>query len=570
MSERGRPGGDGGPEDIIKNTEGAAGMPEGALDLGAESSTGSPARERGLSVPKDYIPGLFQNFKTDIVSGFVIFLIALPLCLGIALASGAPPIAGVITGIIGGVVGSLVSGSYVTINGPAAGLIVIVLGAIEAFGGGIAGFRLALAVGVVAGLAQVVLGLARAGKYTAFFPLSVVHGMLAGIGIIIMTGQIHVALGVENPREQGLRIFAVIPESLANLVPSVAIIGLASVLVMVFWPTITNAFLKVVPAPLVAVLVGVALSLLFGVRGEFLVDLPDSIIAGLTTPDFSQVLSGTFVQYVVLFVFVASLESLLTAEAIDKLDPYKRRSNMNRELVGKGAANVLSSFVGGLPMIAEVVRSSANVFNGARTRWSNFFHGAFLLAFVALVPWLLQRIPLASLAGILLVVGFKLAHPKEFLGALKIGPVELALMAVTAAVVVLEDLLIGVGAGIVVGLIVAVVRGTSLGNLFRPQMRVDDGGETVTVGFRRALGFNNFVGVRTTLDALPPGRHVILDFSEVTFVDHTVVERLHDFEDEYGRTGGSVERRGEGHLKPDTQHPHAAMKAAKSPVGATA
>ena len=394
--------------------------------------------------------------------------------------------------------------------------------------------------------------------------------MLAGIGIIIMTGQIHVALGVANPRESGFAIFTVIPESFANLVLPAALVGLSSVLVMVLWPMIPNAFLKVIPAPLVAVLVGVVLSLAFGLEGEFLVDLPDSLIAGLTTPDFSQVLSGTFVQYVVLFVFVASLESLLTAEAVDKLDPYKRRSNMNRELVGKGAGNMLSASIGGLPMIAEVVRSSANVFNGAKTRWSNFFHGAFLLAFVALVPGLLQRIPLASLAGILLVVGFKLAHPKEFLGALRIGPVELVLMGVTAAIVVLEDLLIGVAAGIVVGLVVAVIRGTSIPNLFKPQMRVDDAGSTVSVRFSRALGFNNFVGVRTRLDALPPGKRVILDFSDVRFVDHTVVERLHDFEEEYGRTGGHVERRGTEHLKPDTDHPLAAMRATKSSVGATA
>jgi MFS superfamily sulfate permease-like transporter len=569
MSDRGagNRGGDGStPEEVAENIEGAAGMPEDALDLGAESSTGSPAQSRGISIPKDYLPGLLQNFKTDIVSGFVIFLIALPLCLGIAAASGAPPIAGIITGIVGGTVVALISGSYVTINGPAAGLIVIVLGAIEALGG----FQYALAVGVVAGAIQIGLGFLRSGKYTAFFPLSVVHGMLAGIGIIIMTGQIHIALGLENPREHGFAIFTSIPESFVNPVPSAAFIGLAAVLVMVLWPRVPNAFLKLVPAPLVAVVVGIVGARLLGLGGDFLVPLPDSITDGLALPDFSKILTGTSLYYVLLFVFVASLESLLTAEAIDKLDPYKRRSNMNRELVGKGAGNMLVSFIGGIPMIAEVVRSSANVFNGAKTRWSNFFHGAFLLAFVVLVPGLLQMIPNAALAGILLVVGFKLAHPKEFLGALKIGPVELVLMSVTAAIVVLEDLLVGVGAGIVVGLVVAVVRGTSVGNLFKPQMRVDDSGDTVTVRFSRALGFNNFVGVRTKLDALTPGKRVILDLSEVRFIDHTVVERLHDFEEEYARTGGSVERRGEEHLKPDTQHPHAAMKATKPPVGATA
>jgi len=555
--------GSGRPEQTVDELQGADGLPEGSLDLGAELSAGSPPRAAAPAVPKDYIPGLVENFRRDVVSGFVIFLIALPLCLGIAAASGAPPIAGVITGIVGGTLVALVSGSYVTINGPAAGLIVVILGAIE----GLGGFRYALAVGLVAGAIQIVLGLLRSGKLTAFFPLSVVHGMLAGIGIIIMTGQIHIALGVENPREHGFHIFTVIPESFAELEPLAAAIGLAAVLVMVLWPKVPVAALRLVPAPLVAVVMGIVGAALFSLDEELLVPLPDSITEGFAAPDFSRILTGTSLYYIFLFVFVASLESLLTAEAVDKLDPYKRRSDMNRELVGKGAGNMVVSAIGGIPMIAEVVRSSANIFNGARTRWSNFFHGLFLLAFVALLPGLLQRIPTAALAGILLVVGFKLAHPKEFLGTLKIGRLELVLMAVTAATVVLTDLLIGVGAGIVVGLVVALARGTSVGNLFRPRMQVQEG-ETITATFRGALGFTNFVGVRSKLDALPRGRHVVLDFSEVQSIDHTVVERLHDFEEDYERSGGHVERHGTERLKAETDHPLAAVRAAPAPAGA--
>jgi len=506
------------------------------------------------AVPKDWIPGLIENGKNDVVSGFIIFLIALPLCLGIALASGAPPIAGIISGFIAGMLASLLSGSYVTINGPAAGMIVIVLGAVTELGAGdpVRGFRLALAVGVIAGAIQIVLGLLRAGKMTAFFPLSVVHGMLAGIGLIIMSGQIHIALGLQNPRAHGFHILTAIPPSFANLVPIPALIGLTSVIIMILWPMIKLGIAKVIPAPLIAVVIGTIIAALTGAGP--LVKLPDSFLGGFSTPDFSQIMSVTSIKWIVLYVFVASLESLLTAEAVDKLDPWKRRSNMNRELMGKGAGNLLSSLVGGLPMIAEVVRSKANILQGARTRWSNFFHGFFLLAFVLLLPGVLQMIPLASLAGVLLVIGFKLAHPKDFLHALHIGKVAFALMLITALTVLFTDLLMGVGLGIVLGLIVAIVRGTSIGNLFKPDMEVIEQGDTITIRFRRTLGFHNFVGIRSKLDALPKGKNVVLDFSGVRLADPTAMERIYDFEVEYKDAGGQVQRRGTDHLRGETEH----------------
>ena len=499
------------------------------------------------ATPKDWIPGLIENARYDLLSGFIIFLIALPLCLGIAIASGAPPIAGVISGFVAGMLASLLSGSYVTINGPAAGMIVIVLGAVTELG-----FRGALAVGVVAGGIQIVLGLLRSGKMTAFFPLSVVHGMLAGIGLIIMSGQIHIALGLNNPREHGFHILTAIPPSFANLVPIPALIGLISVLIMIGWPMIKLGIAQVIPAPLVAVIVGTIIAALTGAGP--LVKLPDSFLEGFSSPDFSQILSGPGIKWIVLYVFVASLESLLTSEAVDKLDPWKRRSNMNRELMGKGAGNMISSLIGGLPMIAEVVRSKANILQGARTRWSNFFHGFFLLAFVLLVPGVLQMIPLAALAGVLLVIGFKLAHPNDFIHALHIGKVEFALMFITAFTVLLTDLLIGVALGIVLGLIVAIVRGTSLGNLFKPDMEVVEEGDTITVKFRRALGFNNFVGIRGKLDALPRGKKVVLDFTGVQLIDPTAMERLYDFEREYRDAGGQLERRGTEHLQAESEH----------------
>ncbi|MBA3884513.1 MAG: SulP family inorganic anion transporter [Acidobacteria bacterium] len=507
----------------------------------------APATQGRPTPPKDWLPGLIENTRYDAVSGFVVFLIALPLSLGIALASGAPAISGVISAIVAGTLANLLSGSHVTINGPAAGMIVIVLGAVTELG-----FTGALAVGVVAGALQVVLGFARSGKLTGFFPLSVIHGMLAGIGLIIMAGQIHVALGLQNPREHGFGILTSIPGSFANLVPATALVGLAAVLVMVIWPML-GKIAKVVPAPLVAVLVGTGLAMATG-AGPRLELGEGGLLAGFAFPDFTVILSAAGIKWIVLYLFVASLESLLTAEAVDKLDPWQRRSNMNRELVGKGVGNLVSSAIGGLPMIAEVVRSKANILTGARTRWSNFFHGVFLAGFVLVAPGLLEMIPLAALAGILLVVGFKLAHPSDFLHALHVGKASFALMLITAFMVLLTDLLLGVATGIVLGLIWAVVNGASVRNLFKPSFDVRKGEDQITIELRKALGFHNFIPLRSTLDSLPPGKAVTLDFSGVHYVDPTVMERLHDFALSYAADGGTVHRVGDEALVADSVH----------------
>lgn len=522
----------------------------------ASGATGATPTEGRPPPPKDWLPGLAENWRTDIVSGFIVFLIALPLCLAIAEASGAPPIAGVISGIIAGTVANLLSGSHVTINGPAAGMIVIVLGAVTELG-----FATALAVGVVAGAIQVVLSFLKAGNLTGFFPLSVVHGMLAGIGLIIMSGQIHIVLGRPNPREHGFHILTAIPPSFLNPVLATALVGLAAVAVMIVWPML-GSVAKVVPAPLVAVVVGTAIALVND--AEPTLNLSGGLLEGLTAPDFSGLLSLVAVKWIVLYVFVASLESLLTAEAVDKLDPYKRRSNMHRELRGKGVGNMVSSAIGGLPMIAEVVRSKANILVGARTRWSNFFHGVFLGLFVLAAPGLLELIPLAALAGVLLVVGFKLAHPKDFLHAWQVGKVDFVLMLVTAFTVLFTDLLIGVATGIVLGLVVAVARGTSLRNLFKPQITATEEGDTIRIVLRGALGFHNFIKVRSTFDGLPPGKTVILDFSDVHYIDPTVLERTRDFEIAYIEDGGTVQRVGDERLRTIGHHEFSTRTAEKA------
>ena len=535
-------------------------------------------------VPKDWLPGLKQNFKFDIQAGFILFLIALPLSLGIAVASEAPPIAGVITAIIGGIVGSLLGGSYVTINGAAAGLIVIVVGAITGLGtmadGSIdlmAGYKYALAVGVVCGVIQIVLGVMKLGKLSNLFPLSVVHGMLAGIGIIIMSKQIHTLLGVSlskkgNPEnyealhsvgaalhdavpaplgtllaEGMLPTISMIPNSFATFYVPAAIIGALSLAMMILWPRLPKALTKVVPAPMAIILITVPLGMLFKLEPKYLVSVPLNFIEGISYPDFGKVGTGVFWKFVVMYVFVASIESILTASAIDKMDPWKRRSNMNRELVAKGVGNGLASMIGGLPMIAEVVRSSANIMNGARTRWSNFFHGSFMLVSVVTIPFILNMIPLAALAGMLVFIGFRLAHPKEFVHAAHVGKEEVAYMVVTAVVVVSTDLLVGVATGVLVAMIVNIVRGGTK-NFGKAQTRIEARGDNVTLTLSGTHIFSNFMGTRGILDGLPPGKALTIDYSDVTYMDHTVNERFHDFDGEYSRTGGSVREVGKERL----------------------
>lgn len=508
-------------------------------------------------IPKDWFPGLQQNLKFDLPAGIVIFLIALPLSLGIAVASGAPPIAGVITGFVGGIIGGFLGGSYVTINGAAAGLIAIVFGAVVGLSDIGAngqpdlatGFRYALAVGVVCGGFQVLMGLAKMGKLSNMFPLSVVHGMLAGIGVIIIAKQIHTLLGVNFSGTMIPTILA-IPSSFAGMHLPAATIGALSLLMMMFWPKLPKAVTKIVPAPMAIILVTVPLAMFFKLGPEYMVKVPLAFMESFNTPDWSKIGTGVFWKFVITYTLVASLESLLTAAAMDKMDPWKRRSDMNRELVSKGVANSISSFIGGLPMIAEVVRSSANIMNGARTRWSNIFHGTFLLLSVAFIPQILNLIPLAALAGMLVYIGSRLAHVKEFVHAARIGKEELAYMLITTFFVVAVDLLWGIIIGFIVAVIFNAIRG---GLTIKANAEVVTSGDRVTLKLKGSHGFLNFVSMRGILDKLPPGKTLTIDYSGVSYMDHTVHERFHDFEGEYALTGGTVNSTGKERLVPTSQ-----------------
>lgn len=540
-------------------------------------------------VPKTGLAGLVENWRFDLTSGFLVFLIALPLCLGIAMASGFPPMSGIITAVIGGIVVSRVSGSFVTINGPAAGLIVVILSAVQSLGQGdaMAGYRYTLAAIVVASVFQVLMGLFKAGKLNAYFPASVVHGMLAAIGVIIMAKQIHTLLGVKPEAKEIVDTILEIPHSLANLNPEIALIGFSGIAILIAWSLVKNPYLKMIPAPLIVVAVGMALERYFDLDHEhvymfmpdqamlphheftvgprFLVSIPDNVMSSFYFPDFGKVATGEFWAAVISICLVGSLETLLSAAAVDKLDPFKRQSNLNRDLTAIGVGNLLASAVGGLPMIAEIVRSSANVNNGARTGWSNLFHGAFLAIFVICFPWLIHEIPLASLAALLVYTGFRLASPKEFAKTMVIGKEQLLIFTVTILAVLFTDLLIGVLIGILLKLIIALSRGVHIKDLLKISYDVNHEAKDVyRISIRGSAIFANFIGLKSELAGFPPGKTISFDVTDASYIDHTVMEFIDHFQHDYIDHGGKCEILGLDHLEPYSNHPLAARRHPKA------
>lgn len=533
---------------------------------------------KNLVLPKDGIEGLKQHGKSDAVSGFLIFLIALPLCLAISKASGFPPIAGIYTAIIGGLIVSLFMGARVTIKGPAAGLIAIAVGAVEELGRGNndVGYRLTLAVIVVAAAIQILFGVFKAGKLGDFFPASAVHGMLAAIGLIIIAKQIPVLLGTKAVGKEPFEMYAEVPHLLANLNPEVAFIGVISLLILFLLPLSKNKFIKIIPPPMIVLLIAVPLAAFYDFSHEhdytladinyhiipnnLLVQLPDSFLGGITLPDFSQIFSATSIKYIIMFALVGSLESILSAKAIDILDPYKRKSDLNRDTLAVGAGNFLAGWVGGLPMISEIVRSSANINNGGKTRWSNFFHGLFLLLFVALASDLIEMIPNAALAAMLIYTGFRLASPKEFRKTWAIGWDQLIIFVVTIVVTLATDLLVGIFAGVITQFVLHFIAGAKFKSLFRSNFEIteSDGGYTVKV--KDAAIFSNYLSFKRCFDQIKPGRKVVFNFTEAHIVDHTLLEHLHHFEEDYHNNGGHVVMQGMGKHRAHSDHPLATRK----------
>ncbi len=547
----------------------------------------------GEPAPRGNLAGFTKYLKYDLVSGLLVFLIALPLCIAISKASGFPPFAGVLTAIVGSVLTTFLSNSELTIKGPAAGLIVIVIGAVQSFGyveGGSAqanrdAYEMALAVGVVAGVVQVAFGFFRAGVLGEFFPTAAVHGLLAAIGVIIMIKQLPLAVG-QTAKGEPLEILRELPDKLLHANPQIALIGLVSLAILFIMPMIKarlkSPVVQKLPAQLIVLLVAIPMGIYFDLSHEhtysyhqtqypigeqFLVDAPKSIFAAIAYPDFSVFTNPQHhtaaLYWVMMFALIGSLESLLSAKAVDLLDPWKRKTNLNRDLVAVGVANTAVACIGGLPMISEIVRSKANIDNGARTRYANLWHGVFLLALVALAPALIHRVPLAALAAMLVFTGFRLASPREFINVFKTGPEQLFIFVATIIGVLATDLLVGIGIGISVKFLIHLFNGLPPSSMLKPYLEVapaDD--DTVVISAKGSAVFTNWIPFRKQIEqlGLVDRNNVLIDLSGTELVDHSVMEKLHELEDDFHQAGLKLEIIGlEGHEKLSA-HPHAARR----------
>jgi MFS superfamily sulfate permease-like transporter len=507
-------------------------------------------------IPRGNLSGLKTYAKKDILSGFLVFLIALPLCLGISLASGFPAIAGIFTAIIGGMT-AFFSNSELTIKGPAAGMIVIVLGCVTEFGftGGddltrdFQAYRLALGVGVVAGVVQIFFGIFRVGILGEFFPSAAIHGLLASIGIIIIAKQFPVLMGL-HPVGSPLELLAGIPSYLVNQNPRIGLIGIVSLLIVIFFNWVKDPKYKVFPAPMIMLLIAVPMGMIFGIGqdtdykfhnhhfqlGEkFLVNVPDNLFKAFAFPDFSGVATETGIKYVILFALIGSLESLLSAKAIDEIDPWKRKTNMDRDMLAVGIGNTISSCIGGLPMISEIVRSRANIDNGARTRFANFYHGMFLLFCVALIPFAINQIPLAALGALLVFTGYRLASPKEFKHMYHLGKDQFIVFLSTIIGVLETDLLKGIAIGIGVRIALHIYYGVPIRSFFKLNSQIEQGSDnSATIKIRDSAIFCTWIPLRKHIVRFyEEGKSVTLDMSETRVVDYTVLSRINDWRKEF-------------------------------------
>ena len=527
-----------------------------------------------LSAKSAATPSLAASVVQNASSGFLVFLIALPLCLGIAGASGFPPVAGLLTAIVGGLLSSWTGSAPLTIKGPAAGLIVIALGAVTELGMGDAtvGYHRALAVGVVAAVIQIVFAVSRAGVFATIMPPAVVHGMLAAIGVIIIAKQTPVALGAVSHGGEPLEMLAHIPSYVMGANPLVAGVGLLALVVLITLNLASRfPLVKKIPAPLLVLLLTVPLAAslhfnhqhdyqmfggVFSLGPKSLVQLPGSLLSALAFPDFSMITSPISIKYIVMFALVGSVESLLSVLAVDSMDPAKRASNLDKDLLAVGVGNLLASAIGGLPMISEIVRSKANMDAGATNKLSNFFHGLFLLLFVALMPGLLQMIPTAALAAMLLFTGYRLASPKEFIHMWHVGKDQFALFFVTFAVTLATDLLIGVGVGIALKLVMHMVRSHSFAAVFTNKPVVRREGSVMHIKFVGPAVFPSLLRVRKVLNPIPAGlTEVVVDLSECSVVDFTFQEKLFMIADEWEQTKLTIT--GADAMKASSSHPYA-------------
>lgn len=489
---------------------------------------------------------LLSTLKSDFASGLVVFLVALPLCLGIALASGAPLFSGIISGIVGGIAVGFLSQSHLSVSGPAAGLTAIILSAITDLGG----FNIFLLAVFLAGLLQLILGFIKAGTISNYFPTNVIEGMLAGIGVIIFLKQIPHAFGYDTDYEgdlaflqpDGKNTFSELFEIIGHIQLGSVLITTLSLVLLISWTKVS--FLKqfkLVPAALVAVIVSILANEFFilsesslSIKKEHLVGLPvpsslEEFKSIFIFPDFTAITQAKVWIVAITIAVVASIETLLCIEAADRMDAQKRYTNTNVELKAQGIGNIISALLGGLPMTSVVVRTSANNTAGAKSKMSAVIHGVLLLLSVLTIPSILNKIPLATLASVLLLVGYKLANPKTIIHFWKKGKYQFIPFIATMLAVVFTDLLKGVALGMIISIIYVLKGNMQRAYKFKKEEYHD--GDVIHIELAQEVSFLNKAAIKSTLASIPEHASVEINASDTVYIAHDVLDLITDFKE---------------------------------------
>jgi MFS superfamily sulfate permease-like transporter len=492
--------------------------------------------------------GLFSNLKQDLPASIVVFFVAVPLCLGIALASGAPLFSGLISGIVGGLIVGVLSNSSLGVSGPAAGLAVIVLTAIQTLGT----FEVFLLAVVLAGVLQLIMGVLKGGVIGYYFPSSVIKGMLTGIGIIIILKQIPHAFGYDADYEGNLNFqqadgentFSELFNMLDYISPGAVIVSIISLLILIGWDLYLSKkhkVFKLIQGPLVAVAAGIGYQLIsaayfpsLSIQSENLVSVPvaesfSGFISQFTFPDFSAISNSKVWVVAITIAVVASLETLLSVEATDKLDPNKQVTSTNRELLAQGTGNIISGLIGGLPVTQVIVRSSANIQSGGKTKMAAILHGLFLLICVGLVPFVLNMIPLAVLACILFVVGFKLAKPSLFKKMYQLGWSQFLPFFITILGIVFTDLLKGIALGVIVALVMLLRNSFKNSHFLHKEVVEGNGQRKVMMTLAEEVTFINKGAILKSLSKVKEGSHLTIDMSRSISIDYDVLEIIDNY-----------------------------------------
>ncbi|MDA7736406.1 SulP family inorganic anion transporter, partial [Flavobacteriaceae bacterium] len=520
-----------------------------------------------------------KELPQNIFAGFVVSLIALPLGLGLAIASDAPPLSGIIAAVAGGIVVALFGGSHVTIAGPGNGLVIVLLAAITTLGEGnlYEGYLFTLAAIILSGGLLIIFGVLRLGAMSEFFPASALQGMLAAIGIGILAKQFHVMLGLTSIPGGTIEQLMRIPDSFLlflGLHPFAGVLGAGSLLFLFLYSRIRNPYFHLIPAPMWVVVGSIGIGYYYAlvlnkevpIDPELLIKIPDQLFSNLPRPNFDKLFDLNFIGVVFSITLIAVIESLLSIKAVDKLDPRKRRSNVNKDLRALGLASIVSGFLGGLNVVTVIARSSVNANNGGTNRSANFFHAAFLVLFVVLLGDQIQRIPLTALAAILVFTGYKLASPENLIRIYKIGPEQALIFLITLVTTLFTSLIVGIAVGILFTFIVHLFLRKSFFlfslNIFKPNVLMyrEDQSGNYYVSVKNFCSFLNFYRLKIKLDQIPESEHAIVDFSLCDFVDHTVMEGLHDYQRSFARKNGIFETIGLDIHASETQHPFAVRK----------